>query len=386
MQDKQKDNIKNQEDIRASVAGVSVKKLILAIALLFAALLLGYYFFSSGKPDDIHHEVNGVLPRPDEVVAGIDSVLKVFGIESKWVVDAKDRSKKASASSQLWFSKEVRLPADLPAMNVNLGLTSFLTDKNLKVKTVEDPRTKNLTMDVLNSGDSLPGKIGEIKLSYSDSVKRKTSDVCIILDSIEYLSLEDAEKMINSGEEFSVVMPLRNDKADFQSIITDRKRDYLLELTYGNEENFDADFRNGMNEKEWRSKIRSLCLSFPSASGIIIRGKDLYSAFARNIKEEFEKFGMKVFADTNFYNASYESAKADNIISAIDSKNKSGIRNIMMITSLSSSEFEELIRKTQPLRLKGFRFISFGDMTKKNSQVSKNDSTSAGPVKIQKNK
>jgi len=181
-------------------------------------------------------------------------------------------------------------------------------------------------------------------------------------------------------------MPLRNDKADYQSIITDRKRDFLIELTYGNEESFEADFRDGMNQKEWRSKIRSLCLSFPSASGIIISGKDLSSEFGKNITEEFEKFGQKVFADTSFSSASYESAKADNIISDINSKNNSGIRNILMITSLNFSEFEELIRKTQPLRLKGYRFSDFGDITRKTAQVSKADSTSASSVKIQKKK
>lgn len=383
LQDKQKDNTKSRETDRAGISG---KKMMLALVLFIAALLLGYYFFSGSKSDEIHHEVNGVLPQPAEVVAGIDSVLKVFGIESKWVIDGKDNLKKAKTSSQLWFSKEVKLPPDLPAMNVNLGLTSFLTDKNLKVKTVEDPRTKNLTIDVLNSGDSLRGKIGEIRLSYSDSVKRKTTDVCIILDSLEYLSIADAEKILDSGEEFSVVMPLRNDKADYQSIITDRKRDFLIELTYGNEESFEADFRDGMNQKEWRSKIRSLCLSFPSASGIIISGKDLSSEFGKNITEEFEKFGQKVFADTSFSSASYESAKADNIISDINSKNNSGIRNILMITSLNFSEFEELIRKTQPLRLKGYRFSDFGDITRKTAQVSKADSTSASSVKIQKKK
>jgi len=383
LQDKQKDNTKSRETDRAGISG---KKMMLALVLFIAALLLGYYFFSGSKSDEIHHEVNGVLPQPAEVVAGIDSVLKVFGIESKWVIDGKDNLKKAKTSSQLWFSKEVKLPPDLPAMNVNLGLTSFLTDKNLKVKTVEDPRTKNLTIDVLNSGDSLRGKIGEIRLSYSDSVKRKTTDVCIILDSLEYLSIADAEKILDSGEEFSVMMPLRNDKADYQSIITDRKRDFLIELTYGNEESFEADFRDGMNQKEWRSKIRSLCLSFPSASGIIISGKDLSSEFGKNITEEFEKFGQKVFADTSFSSASYESAKADNIISDINSKNNSGIRNILMITSLNFSEFEELIRKTQPLRLKGYRFSDFGDITRKTAQVSKADSTSASSVKIQKKK
>jgi hypothetical protein len=241
-------------------------------------------------------------------------------------------------------------------------------------------------MDVLSSGDTVNGKIGQIKIGYSDSVKRMSSDVCIILDSMEYLSLTDAGRIINSGEEFSVIMPLRNDKADYQSLITDRKRDYLIELTYGAEESYEADFKEGMSEKEWRSKIRSLCLNFPSMSGVILRGKNLPQSFANSIREEFEKFGMKVFADTNFVDAWYKSEKPERLISELKNRTGSGSKKIVMITSLSVADFEELTSKSAALRKRGFRFIDFKELSSKSKSENVADSVSSKPKQVQKKK
>ena len=386
-QDKLKqEKLKQDKNIIASHTGVTRSKLILVSSLLAAALLLGYFFFRNDTPEVQKTEVKGVLPQPAEVNSGIDSVLRNFGIENKWIRDAKENPKTQKNSSQLWFSKDVMIPVELPATNVNLELTSFLREKNLLVRTVEDPRSKNLRMDVLSSTDTVRGRIGQIRLSYSDSVKRISSAVCIILDSIEYLSLEDAGKIINSGEEFSVIMPLRNDKADFQSLITDRKRDYLVELTYGSEESYEADFREGMSEKEWRSKIRSLCFNFPSMSGIILRGKNLPEALANSIKEEFEKFGMKVFADTNFVDAWYKSEKPERLITELKNRTGSGSKKIVMITSLSAADFEELTSKSAALRKRGFRFMDFKEISNKDKKETTADSVSSKPKQVQKKK
>lgn len=378
--------LRQDKNDNASHTGVSRNKLIVISCLLAAALILGYLFFRNDTPEVKKPEAKGILPQPAEVNAGIDSVLRDFGIESKWIKDAKENPKTQKKSSQLWFSKDVMIPVDLPSTNVNLELTSFFKEKNLLVRTIEDPRSKNLKMDVLSSGDTVHGKIGEIKISYSDSVKRMSSDVCIILDSMEYLSLTDAGRIINSGEEFSVIMPLRNDKADYQSLITDRKRDYLIELTYGGEESYEADFKEGMSEKEWRSKIRSLCLNFPSMSGVILRGKNLPSGFANSIKEEFEKFGMKVFADTNFVDAWYKSEKPERLISELKNRTGSGSKKIVMITSLSVADFEELTSKSAALRKRGFRFMDFKEISNKDKKETTADSVSSKPKQVQKKK
>ena len=379
-----KGKLKQNKNVIASHEGVSRNKLILASCLFAAALILGYFFFRSDTPELKKPETKGVLPQPAEVNAGIDSVLRDFGIESKWIKDAKENPKTQKNSTQLWFSKDVMIPVELPATNVNLELTSFLREKNLLVRTVEDPRSKNLRMDVLISADTVRGKIGLIRLSYSDSVKRISSAVCIILDSLEYLSIDDAGKIINSGEEFSVIMPLRNDKADFQSLITDRKRDYLVELTYGGEESYEADFREGMSEKEWRSKIRSLCFNFPSMSGVILRGKNLPSEFANNIKDEFDKFGMKVFADTNFVDAWYKSERPERLITELKNKSSAGSKKILMITSLSAADFEEFTSKSAALRKRGFRFIDFKEISSKSKSENPADSVSSKPKPVQK--
>ncbi len=386
-QDKLKqEKLKQDKNIIASHTGVTRSKLILVSSLLAAALILGYFFFRNDTPEVQKTEVKGVLPQPAEVNSGIDSVLRNFGIENKWIRDAKENPKTQKNSSQLWFSKDVMIPVELPATNVNLELTSFLREKNLLVRTVEDPRSKNLRMDVLSSTDTVRGRIGQIRLSYSDSVKRISSAVCIILDSIEYLSLEDAGKIINSGEEFSVIMPLRNDKADFQSLITDRKRDYLVELTYGGEESYEADFREGMTEKEWRSKIRSLCFNFPSMSGIILRGKNLPQSFANSIREEFEKFGMSVFEDTNFVDAWYKSEKPERLLTELKNRTGSGSKKLVMITSLSAADFEELTSKSAALRKRGFRFMDFKEISNKDKKETTADSVSSKPKQVQKKK
>jgi hypothetical protein len=349
------------------------KKTLTALALLIIVLLLGYFYFREDKPDNTPTVSNSQTAGPEEVSSGIDSIISSFGIDSKWI-----RNAKPAKSTSLWFSKEVKLPVDLPLMNVNMDLTSYLSGKNLTVRSVEEPRSRNLKIEVMRSGDTSVSKIGLLVLSYSDSVTRAAADVCIILDSIEQMSLADAGSIMDSGEDYSVILPLQNDRADYQSLITERKRDHVIELHLGNEDAFESDFRNNMNEKELRSKVRSLSMSFPDASGVILKGAKQYAELGKMIQEEFRKFGFKVFDEGEFSRSFYAESKSENIFSVIRSFGSDGRNLAVVITSVNYKDFGELWMKLLPLRKRGYRFIDFGQLVKKKEKAQTRDSTLTG--------
>lgn len=361
----------NNERMSAGSNVVSRRKLIILVALLLLTFMLGYKHFSGSRaqnvaPSDVMNRAN-----PQVISSGIDSVIREFGISDKWIRNAKQNK-----GEQLWFSKEIRLPVDLPSVNVNSDITVYLRSKGLDARSTEDPRSKNVRMDVLRRTDTSTAVTGRISLVYSDSVKRASSEVCIVLDSLEHLSTELAGQVLSSAEEFSVIMPLRNDKADIQSMIMNKGRDHILELRIGDENSFGSDFRSGMNVRDLRSKIRSLCTGFPSASGVILYGSDRFPEEGELIKAELQKYNMKVYDDSVMKRAYAGEAGSYSIAADISEQINSGNRRIVFVTSSVTDNPDELWKGILPLKKRGNKFMEFGLIMNKNQEASKNDSAS----------
>lgn len=353
----------------------STPRKILLVVVLLAALIALYFANNSSDTETVAPQgVQDTKPVPENISKGIDSIVRVFGISDKWIRERKT-SPKSGKDEQLWFSKEVKLPLDLPALNVNLDLTNFLHSKGLSARTTEEPRTKNLAIDILHESASGTSKVAQMILQYSDSVRRITSDVCIILDSIEYLSIKEAEEILNSAENFSVIMPLRNDKVDFQSLVLERKRDFVIEMTLGSAESYESDFREGMSEKEMRSKVRTVSFNFPATSGIVLRSTKQFPEQAQAISAEFAKYNIKTYADTGFAGMFFSEDKLSWLISEINNNGNSGKLRFAVISSLNSKELVAFSEALIPLRKRGYRFSNFKQYIKRQIKSGPRDST-----------
>lgn len=351
------------------------KKFLIAAVLLVCSAVLGYYHFRDPKPE-IRHEPLQALPSGEKISAGIDSVLGTFGIEGKWIRNISDRK-----SAGLWFAKEIRLPSDLPSVTVNHDLSNYLTNMSLTVRVREEPRAKTVGINVYKNSDTLNSKVGYIALLRSDSAQRRSALICLLIDSLEYLTLSDAGIIVNSAEEFSVVMPQSNDRADYQALIAESGRDHVLELQLGSGDSFDSDFRAGMDEREIRSKARGLSMSFAKVSGVILKGVESQPELAETVKSEFEKFGLRIYEDTLIVPAYSSEFSADRLASLLESR---GQKNAVIAVNPGISGFEAMWKALEPLRKRGYRFSDFGRFVRRMNPGIKKDSTVSVEKKTEK--
>lgn len=344
--------------------------LISALIIIVAAVLI--YIYSSGNADSVNNSNRNLKLKNKSVISRqIDSIIFTFGIKKEWILNnetsakdslSKNKNIKSRINQQL-ISKEVFIPVDLPMIDLNHEISGYLKSNDLSETVTEDPKSKNLLINIFSETDSNKQPVGNLKFIYSDSVKRNAAKVCIVFDSIDYYNFNDVEKMLGSTQEFSVFLPLRNDKADFQSGVTGAKRDYLLKLIVGNEDDIEADFKSDMKESLVRSKIRTLYLNFSQSSGIILYDMNNLMEFENKIREEFEKNNMKVYQDTVFT----EVRRGDDIVASlfkdIVNHSNSGKKILFYTVNFSPENFTEYDSQVYTLKKKGFKFYNFKELS-----------------------
>jgi len=346
-------------------------KLILIISLSLISVLLIYFYITT---DSEHHasdkEVLTEVPFTPEVLnSEIDSVLYTFGIKKEWIrnINPKDKDLKkiTEQNKDLLISKEVLVSRDLPIIELNLEITKFLLNRKIKTEVAEDPRSRDLKMILFNVNDTSRKPAGILKFNQTDSLIRSASDVCIVIDSLEVIKLEEAEEILNSTRQFSVFLPLRNDKAEYQSLITERKTDHLIKLYTGNENDVIADFRDDMKESQWKSKVNSASISFANASGVILYNGGSNAEFFINVKEELKKNNLKVYEDTMFSEFSWGENKINSLIENIKNENNNGKKVMYYSIFFTADEFKEYEEKIPELKKRGYKFNNFSETFKK---------------------
>ncbi|MEO8210095.1 MAG: hypothetical protein ABI840_06010, partial [bacterium] len=302
-------------------------KLTLAMVLIALVIILFYFYVSTDKNSDEKYKISQNANRltKEKFLKDIDSINSTFGIKKEWTRDisSKEKEPKSNAAS-LWISKEVLIPVDLPTIDLNFEISNYLRSNNFEDKVTEDPKTKSISMDIFSLQDSGKKQAGILKFIYSDTVKRNAAEVCIILDSLDFYDLTDVEKILSSTQEFSVFLPLRNDKADYQSLIMDLKKDYLIKFSIGDENDVEADFKDDMKESVWKSKVKSVYVNFPQATGIIISDKKDLKDFNYDVTAEFEKNNIKIYKDSLLGQFKRSENKTASLFSDIISKSNSG--------------------------------------------------------------
>ena len=347
-----------------------VKIILIALSSVLAITLLYFYVsaddksISTGNSDRNISRASG-----DKVLSDIDSILYSFGIRKDWIRDlnikAKDQKK---TGDELLFNREIRIPPDLPVIDLNFEITNYFRKYEYELKVTEDPRTKNITMNINTVRDSLHKQTGTIKFLYSDTLKRNAAEIALVLDSLDLYSLKEAEVMLTSTQEFSVILPLRNDKADYQSRILELKRDYLLKLSVGDEDDIEADFKDGMKESVRSSKIKSLGLSFPNSTGVILINKTRNLDFFNGVKNDFIKNNIKIYNDSIFDEYKSNEKKVISIFEDIINEAKRGKKILIYDINFTPEEFASYDRQVYSMKKLGYRFYNFRDLVNKVKQ------------------
>lgn len=347
-------------------------RIIIAGFLFIVCILLVILYLNdeNGKQDNdkiVSSNITG-----ESINSSIDSLLTVLGIEKTWIKEIKAGKKNTGIDLQnLWIAKEIIIPADLTTVDVNVELTKLMRERNLILTATENPKTKSLNVNISMSNDSSVKLIGIMNFVYSDSVKRLSSDVCLVLDSLEFLSTDDAANILSSSENFTVILPLRNDKADYQSLIMESGKNYLIELVAGDENNITADLKTDMKSLTWKSKIKSICVNFPDATAVIIKDSNISDEFKNSIMNEFKNYNFKVYSDTVYKPFAYHENKVNLLLEDIINKSKSGVKYQSVKLTLTPDEFSELKSKSYSLKRAGYRFLNFKEYINKTDTVQK---------------
>lgn len=300
----------------------------------------------------------------------IDTILFTFGIMKEWINDNPAKNK----NDVLWFNKEVLVPYDLPLASVNYELKSFLKSVDFAETVTEDPRTKNLSIDIYHSADSAKKPLGKLSLLYSDKINRIASDVAIILNNVDNLSASDFEKIVSSPEKFTVVLPVNFENADIQSQILETGRDYILIYDVGNQDIPEADFRNDMSEKQWKGKVRSVTIEYPNTSGIFLNNISKDINFKQDLSAHFNKYSKVLYEDTvliKFATKETEERKIYDLFSQIFTNTNRGVRSQAYLVDFDMNDFNNYIREVNNLRKRGYRFLTFKEIMKQKDSKQK---------------
>ena len=352
-------------------------KIILAAALVIISAVLLYFYCSDSGTDEVKKTPTDRKYTDDElkklIPGEIDTMLFSYGIKKDWIKDGKIENKEdkktEKANPNLWFAKDISIPFDLTTIEITSTLTNLLRYYGLEEQVTEDPKTRNVNADIFFTKDSMKKTVANVKLLYSDKIKRDAADVCLIINNITDYKSNELNDALNSTESYSIVLPLTNDKSDIQSTILNSKKDFLLKFSLGNEEDIEADFKTGQNNiREWKTKIKSVSFEFPKTGGAIIENPIRDYIFEEKIRNEFQNGNINTYKDTlliRFNSPNTEEKKIYDLFTDIMLRTKNGFNNHIYLLNLTPSEFAFLDKEIINIKKRGYKFYSFKDLMRK---------------------
>lgn len=378
-----------------------IKVLIIISLLIFAGILVFLWLNSKKEPENIvkENEVKTAVKQlsTDEikkiVPAEIDSILYQYGIKGEWIrnisnVPAPEKPKKEKPKKKekqsgpvtkqpvqtdnLLFSKEVTIPRDIPFAEVNLEILKLLNGYYLSSISFEDPKTYNQLFNIYYSQDSSKKVIAKINFIYSDKIKRESADICIVLDNLEGFTHAQLEKLLVSNEKFSVMLPDDINKIDLQTMVMESKMDYLVKADIGTQDDITSEFRSDMKEKEWRTKVRTICYEFDKAAGVILKNPKKQHKLEMELLDEFSKYPVKAYRDTIFtkyFSSEKSSKKISDLFNMVLSKAKNGITSQVYVVSFTDEDFQNYLSGLNVIKKRGYKFFTFSDIMKRRARI-----------------
>ena len=297
----------------------------------------------------------------------IDSVLFGFGIKKDWILaptnqPPKDKNKKQNTNTvRHEGNKIVSLPKDVPIPEIIADINFNLQIENIILTATEDYETGNTILTI--SGLKSPYSVN---FYYDEKLKRDDDKVCLVINRLNDYKSEDARKMLDALYSYSVVMPLTLDRIDLQAAIIDSKRDYIIYPEIGRAEDYESDIRK---DKDWISKVYSLCTDYDKNKAIIFSNPHNAIDFEKDFITELSKCRGYIYRDTIFTKVAETKSKDKNISAVLNelilsSKNRSSNTRVYLI-QVSPEEFDEFIGTVASLEKAGVRFVTFSQFMKK---------------------
>lgn len=341
-------------------------KILLITGLGIILVILTFIFLNTDPDKD---EPESPLEKkasmtPEKFKKDIDSIIYSFGIKEEWKIKVPENKVNISGDKGLALAQSIKIPLDIQTINLNLDITNYLEENGFVSKTLEDPRSKDITIEIFQVKDSLQTRYARLNFIYSQEISRNVSDIALVLDSIEYIDFQNAENIIKSVEKFSVFLPIGNDKADYQSMIMDNRKNYLLKFYIGNDDDITSDFRTEMKENVIRQKVRTVAVNFPGVSGVVLYYPKGMKEFTDKISSEFKKNNFTVFSDTLFKAIKTEENKVSKLFEEIKKNSDKGVKVQFYTVSFSEKDFREFENRTEELKKPGYKFIGINEAVK----------------------
>lgn len=353
----------------------------LLAVLIFIPVIIGLLIVNSFiNSSTEENSGDGYIPLTSEglkqtIPAHIDSILYTFGIKKEWIknvnpglADTTKKTKNEKKKEELkpkyknaWLIKNVEIPTDLPLSDLNYELTNYLHSLKLNTAAYEDPRSSILYLEVLGSAGDTGNVEAVINISHNDSLTREASEIALILTNTEQYKPAELKDMLESPENFSLVLPTDYKYSDIQSLILESGNDYVLFYSVGLEDDFSADFREKMTDKEWKSKVKSISAAFPKAAAVILTNPEKLYKYEKAIREHFLEYRSNVFRDTvytDITSSDLSGGQVDKIYESILSNSKAGKKLQIYIADLTPGDFTYYTQRIYELKKKGYKFVS----------------------------
>lgn len=377
-------------------------KILAIISLVIFAVILIFLKLTSKKETEkviqekeIRTEIKQISPDEIKKVIphGIDSILYQYGIKPEWIKNIsntpppekpkKEKTKKQEKqpkpvikqpvqTDNLWFIKEVSIPKDIPFAELNLEILNLLNGYNLSSISFEDPKTYNQIFNIYYTSDSAKKVIAKINFIYSDKIKRETADICIVMDNLDSYTKQQLEKLLSTNEKFSVMLPDDINKIDLQTMVMESKKDYLVKADIGTQDDIESEFRSDMKEKDWRTKVRTICYEFDKAAGVVLKNSKMQHKMEMELLDEFSKYPVKAYRDTIFtkYNSTENSnRKISDLFKLILSRAKNGINSQIYSVNFTEEDFQNYLSGLHVIKKRGYKFFTFSDIMKRRARV-----------------
>jgi len=398
---------------------------LIAVSVIF--IYLKYYSKKDNGTDKYPTLTdNSVLTRPhlrlspeflkEKSVADIDSILSNFGIKKEWITTITgaektqkpktDKTKKENIA--VWYTKYVSIPRDVNTAEINLDLSNYTRLLGLVPEVSEDIRTTDITFDITDPDDTSSVKdqrpLAKIFINHSDKITRDGGTFVILLNNIGDYKKDEVDDVLNSTSEFSYIFPRNPDDIDAQNKLIQLKKDVVLNVTEGKNDNYDADFRAGMDVKEIKQKVRSLSIDYPAVKMVLLTSTDVPAGQDRTFSDiinELQRYSFRVYTDsaiTRLLSKNDEDSKnkIDIIITQMRSRVSAG-KKLITILNLSYDEFRSFYNEVLTLKKLGYKFYTLSrlnelEMEKQKREMQKQEQTGKPketrkeqPPKVKKN-
>jgi hypothetical protein len=277
-----------------------------------------------------------------------------------------------NSSANLWFSKEVNIPKDLSVAEVNLELAKHMSELGFSCAGNENPKDGNILLNIYHTIDSSKKTLANINFIINEKIKRDAADICLILEKVEDMTVPQLEKILASTEKFSVVMPDPVNNIDAQTVVLDSKRDFVIFADIGADDDIGAEFKTDMREKEWKSKVRTLCYEYEKAGGVILLNPKKQYKFETDLLGEFSRYQLKAFKDSvliRFASEEKGGKKAQVLFNDINIRTQKGNRSLIYLIYFRDDDFKAFFDEAAKLKRKGYRFFSFSDILKRRQKT-----------------